>query len=531
MRAGRARRRPRRPRQEHHRRRVGGGRPPPDDVDLGARHPHAVRARAAGGGGRGARRGGSAHRGTRPRGRARPSAGAAVARPRRLRARSPPTGARRRQRARGPPSRRFAAVDRLAQRARARPRAPARTPPGRRAAAQRSRPHQRRGASALRLAGITAPASAVDGARAARPRAGRRRSTSRRSRPPTPTTPPRCLRAFAAADRRFSEYVRDEVFAELSPAELDFLVRTSMLDRLSGPLCDAVVDRTDSAATLDELARRTGLLLPLDGADRWYRHHRLFADALRARLAAHDPAVASTGHARASRWYAEAGEVEAAVVHAASAGDAGAAGALLFDSVASYVDADGRRPRPPLDRSVQRRRDPPVPGAGARRRTQRLDPRRPRPRRAPRRIAAAATDERCDAAAAAELHAGRARDARSRSAGTGSARMADDAARGGRATCRSTAPGPPGPACSRASRSSSSAAGTRRSSASGRARTGPRWMRRTSARCAWSSSPCSPTTAARTTTRRSSSRAPARTWTRPAAITARPKRSSSRCRP
>ena len=279
--------------------------------------------------------------------------------------------------------------------------------------------------SALRMAGIDAPADAVEELvrRAEGWPAAIDLATLAAADAATPAAVPR---AFAAAERRFADYVRDEVFTDLSAAELDFLVRTSVLDVLTGPLCDAVVGRTDSAATLDELARRTGLLIGLDGVEPWYRHHRLLADALRTRLAVADPAVASAGHARASRWYAEAGEIEPAVVHAASAGDAGAAGDLLFDSVASFVDATGADL---VHRWIDRfsaadvRRFPTLALVAARSAWTRGE--RDRAEHLSR-IAAAATEGTSDGAREAELHAAglvmRASVGRD-----GVARMADDA--------------------------------------------------------------------------------------------------------
>ena len=89
----------------------------------------------------------------------------------------------------------------------------------------------------------------------------------------------------------------------------EFLLRTSVLDRLTGPLCDALTGRTDSQAMLERLERSNLLLVPLDDERRWYRYHRLFADLLRARLGVEDPAELAELHLRAADWYEREGSL------------------------------------------------------------------------------------------------------------------------------------------------------------------------------------------------------------------------------
>ncbi len=145
------------------------------------------------------------------------------------------------------------------------------------------------------------------------------------------------LERFSGDDPLMYGYVTDEVLAALDTEETDFLVRTSLLDRLSGPLCDAVLRRTGSAQMLHRLSGHDGLLVPLDRANRSYRHHRVVAETLHAQLSLGDPSVERRAHGRASRWYSQASQPQAAIAHAVAAGDVGAAGDLLFDTVPLHV--------------------------------------------------------------------------------------------------------------------------------------------------------------------------------------------------
>jgi LuxR family maltose regulon positive regulatory protein len=140
--------------------------------------------------------------------------------------------------------------------------------------------------------------------------------------------PARFIAGFAGDDRYIVDYLVEEVLDQL-PAELrDFLIATAILDRLTGPLCDAVTGTTGGAQTLELLERRNLFVVPLDDQRRWYRYHHLFADVLRSHLLAQHADVPEL-HRRASRWYAEAGAVEDAVRHAVAAGEIGAAAELV----------------------------------------------------------------------------------------------------------------------------------------------------------------------------------------------------------
>jgi LuxR family maltose regulon positive regulatory protein len=136
--------------------------------------------------------------------------------------------------------------------------------------------------------------------------------------------------AFTGSHRFVIDYLADEVLARQPVAVRDFLLRTSILDRLSGALCDAVTGGTDGAGMLADLDRGNLFLVPLDDQRTWYRYHHLFADVLRARLQAEQPDGVPELHRRASAWYAGRGLAEDAVRHALAGRD--------FDHAAYLVE-------------------------------------------------------------------------------------------------------------------------------------------------------------------------------------------------
>jgi LuxR family maltose regulon positive regulatory protein len=146
---------------------------------------------------------------------------------------------------------------------------------------------------------------------------------------------------FGGRDRIVADYIRDEVLAELKDAQVRFLRRTSILDTLHGPLCDAVLERTRSAAVRAALATGGALLVPLDRNGERYRHHRLLADALYAELRLSEPELEGALHRRAAAWYREAGELDRALQHTLAAGDLEAAGALVTGQAGRCI-ATGR---------------------------------------------------------------------------------------------------------------------------------------------------------------------------------------------
>jgi LuxR family transcriptional regulator, maltose regulon positive regulatory protein len=142
---------------------------------------------------------------------------------------------------------------------------------------------------------------------------------------------------FAGDDRFVTEYLREELLSGLAPAQLEFLTRTSVLDRLSAPVCDAVLGRHDSADMLTRLSRSNVLLAPLDRRDRSYRYHELFAKVLQAELCRLEPGRDAELHRRASEWFAKHGDSERAIGHAIDGRHVERASRLLWDSAIYYA--------------------------------------------------------------------------------------------------------------------------------------------------------------------------------------------------
>ena len=126
---------------------------------------------------------------------------------------------------------------------------------------------------------------------------------------------------FRGDDRFVSEYLRSEVLSRLPRDELRFLTGTSVLERMSGSLCDAVLDSSDSAAELESLARSNLFVVPLDSNGHWYRYHHLFRELLRAELERAEPDLVPQLLARAAAWSAANGQTEAAIGYAQESGD------------------------------------------------------------------------------------------------------------------------------------------------------------------------------------------------------------------
>jgi len=134
---------------------------------------------------------------------------------------------------------------------------------------------------------------------------------------------------FTGDDRFVVDYVRSEVLGPLSRDRQRFLIRTSILDRLNGAVCDAVMERSGSARTLESIERQNLLLVPLDRQREWYRYHHLFRDVLRAELARREPDSIPELHRRAADRFEEAGMLEDAFMHAHASGDTRRAAELL----------------------------------------------------------------------------------------------------------------------------------------------------------------------------------------------------------
>ncbi|HYN18247.1 MAG TPA: helix-turn-helix transcriptional regulator, partial [Actinomycetes bacterium] len=129
------------------------------------------------------------------------------------------------------------------------------------------------------------------------------------------------IASFEAGHRHIVDYLGAEVLARQPEPLRDFLVRTSVLQRLSGPLCDAVLETEGSTELLAELEQTNLFLIALDDHRQWYRYHHLFAQLLRLELEAREPGLVPVLHRRAAAYHQRTGDVEAAVDHVCAAGD------------------------------------------------------------------------------------------------------------------------------------------------------------------------------------------------------------------
>ncbi len=129
------------------------------------------------------------------------------------------------------------------------------------------------------------------------------------------------IAGFAGDDRYVVDYLAEEVLQRQPGHVQAFLLQTSVLGRLSGPLCDAVTGHEGGQAMLAALDRGNLFLVPLDDRRQWYRYHQLFADVLQARLLDEQPAQVPGLHQRASTWYQHHGQPAPAISHALAAGD------------------------------------------------------------------------------------------------------------------------------------------------------------------------------------------------------------------
>lgn len=136
------------------------------------------------------------------------------------------------------------------------------------------------------------------------------------------------IAGFSGTNRYIMDYLLEEVLANQTPEIQQFLLHTSILERLTAPLCDALLlageapasSRLRSAAALEHLERTNLFLLPLDDARSWYRYHHLFADLLRARLQEADPGLAPRLHLQAADWLEQQRYVGEAIHHLLAAG-------------------------------------------------------------------------------------------------------------------------------------------------------------------------------------------------------------------
>jgi LuxR family maltose regulon positive regulatory protein len=140
---------------------------------------------------------------------------------------------------------------------------------------------------------------------------------------------PLAVSSFSGRDRFINEYVEAEFLARLSPQKRTYLTRTSVLERMCGPLCEAVLDLPGSAAMLADLERSNSLLVPLDHRGEWYRYHHLFQDMLLAELTRTEPELIPVLRRRAAGWCLANDLPEEALEYSMAAGDVDATARLV----------------------------------------------------------------------------------------------------------------------------------------------------------------------------------------------------------
>ncbi|HEX3964277.1 MAG TPA: LuxR C-terminal-related transcriptional regulator [Trebonia sp.] len=148
----------------------------------------------------------------------------------------------------------------------------------------------------------------------------------------------RYIASFAGDDRQIVDYLVAEVLDRQDPVVQDFLLRTSIVQRLTGPLCDALLDRSQSARQLVELERANLFLIPLDERRQWYRYHHLFGDLLAHELSLARPGEVAPLHRRAYEWHLREGLVAEAIAHAIAAGDYHEAAGLIAANWLDFVN-------------------------------------------------------------------------------------------------------------------------------------------------------------------------------------------------
>jgi LuxR family transcriptional regulator, maltose regulon positive regulatory protein len=154
--------------------------------------------------------------------------------------------------------------------------------------------------------------------------------------------PRAAVREFGGAHRFVAEYLSHEVIDSLADDVRSFLLRVSVLGRVTAALCDGVLERSDSAALLAELERSNQFIVRLEHGG-WYRVHSLFAEFAGFQLAAREPGVETELHRRAAAWFQARGLVAEAIEHAAAAGDDQLVARLLVENHLVLVRNGGAR--------------------------------------------------------------------------------------------------------------------------------------------------------------------------------------------
>src|SRR5215212_6130454 len=148
---------------------------------------------------------------------------------------------------------------------------------------------------------------------------------------------PNFIDAFAGSNRYVLDYLAEEVLGRQPEGLRTFLLRTSILDRMCAPLCNAVTGHTEGQTTLERLQHANLFVIPLDDERQWYRYHHLFADVLRQRLRQVRPELVPELHCRASAWFERQDLVQEAIEHALAAADWHRATRLIVQYAPSFI--------------------------------------------------------------------------------------------------------------------------------------------------------------------------------------------------
>ncbi|MCV7440676.1 helix-turn-helix transcriptional regulator [Mycobacterium paraense] len=143
------------------------------------------------------------------------------------------------------------------------------------------------------------------------------------------------IRTFAGDNRHIVDYLMAEVLDGQPPHLRSFLLRTSILGRLSGALCDATLQTSGSASVLEQIERENLFMVPLDTSRHWYRYHQLFGELLRTELRRTEPDLVADLHRRAANWFENEGLIDEAVRHLVAGGDIARSADLI---AADWVD-------------------------------------------------------------------------------------------------------------------------------------------------------------------------------------------------
>jgi LuxR family maltose regulon positive regulatory protein len=146
------------------------------------------------------------------------------------------------------------------------------------------------------------------------------------------------VRQFSGDNRYIADFLTEEVLSRQPPEIRQFLARTSILSRFSGPLCDAVVGSANAAEVIDVLDRENLFVVPLDEIRQWFRYHSLFAQMLRGYLTRTEPGLPRALYERASGWHRQSGSVDETIHYAVAAGDLTGAVELIAGHWPAYLD-------------------------------------------------------------------------------------------------------------------------------------------------------------------------------------------------